>query len=354
MYAAILRDNQISLILNGKQFTVKKDDANWDAVLAAHAESNEEKLIELLDIAKQVFEYVGDHFYIENDNFFWNGELLNNTLTRRIVTMAKKKLPIGSLIKFLEKLLENPSKHSVEELYGFLDKGQMPLTDDGDFLAYKKVRADYTDCHSGRIDNSVGKVVKMKRFEVDDNRNNHCSTGLHFCSFDYLKNFRGERLMIVKINPKNVVSVPTDYNFTKGRCCEYEVVNEVADFYENKDKVVLDISKEYQQQLKFAGPPVREVDGKWFDKDGLYTYSPEEYDLTDDERKALKDKKERDAKAEALGLSVLVENGKQVVKDNGKVVFSILATDQSEAEALNWARDKYNLSSENFELLTVL
>ena len=30
--------------------------------------------------------------------------------------------------------------------------------------------------------------------------------------------------MIVKINPKHVVSIPVDYNNQKGRCEQYEVV----------------------------------------------------------------------------------------------------------------------------------
>ena len=33
--------------------------------------------------------------------------------------------------------------------------------------------------------------------------------------------------MIVKINPADVVSIPTDYNGAKGRCCRYQVVAEV-------------------------------------------------------------------------------------------------------------------------------
>ena len=34
--------------------------------------------------------------------------------------------------------------------------------------------------------------------------------------------------MIVKINPRDVVSIPTDYNNAKGRACRYEVIGEVG------------------------------------------------------------------------------------------------------------------------------
>jgi hypothetical protein len=67
----------------------------------------------------------------------------------------------------------------------------------------------------------------MERFDVDDNKDNTCSTGLHFCSQSYLSCFGGERTVIVKINPADVVSIPSDYNDAKGRACRYEVIGEL-------------------------------------------------------------------------------------------------------------------------------
>jgi hypothetical protein len=53
---------------------------------------------------------------------------------------------------------------------------------------------------------------------------------LHFCSQEYLPHFGGSdsRVVIVKINPRDVVSIPTDYNNAKGRACRYEVIGEVG------------------------------------------------------------------------------------------------------------------------------
>jgi hypothetical protein len=74
----------------------------------------------------------------------------------------------------------------------------------------------------------VGKTVEMERNQVDDDKDHTCSTGLHFCSQDYLNHFSGERVMILKINPRDVVSIPADYGDTKGRCCRYEVIGELG------------------------------------------------------------------------------------------------------------------------------
>jgi len=159
--------------------------------------------------------------------------------------MLNQDFPIEPMVKFMENLMENPSRTSVEELYGFLEVGGLPITSDGCFLAYKKVRADYTDCHTGKISNAVGEKPEMERNEVDDNRNKTCSEGLHFCSKGYLSHFGGERTMIVKINPRDVVSIPSDYNDTKGRACTYEVVDEI-----DKDKVDEALAKAVQDQAE--------------------------------------------------------------------------------------------------------
>jgi hypothetical protein len=86
------------------------------------------------------------------------------------------------------------------------------------------------------MDNSVGKIVEMERNSVDDNSSNTCSSGLHFCSQEYLSSFGGERTVIVKINPRDVVSIPNDYNNSKGRACRYEVIGEVGVRQEDEEQ----------------------------------------------------------------------------------------------------------------------
>ena len=77
------------------------------------------------------------------------------------------------------------------------------------------------------MDNSVGKIVTMERNLVDEDKSRTCSQGLHFCSYDYLKHFSGERIVVLKINPADIVAIPEDYNNSKGRCCSYEVIDEI-------------------------------------------------------------------------------------------------------------------------------
>jgi len=161
-----------------------------------------------------------------------NGEQMHGHVIDRLMDVLVLGMDAAPWVNFVRKLWQNPSSASREELYLWLEKAEMPICGDGDFLAYKRIRADYTDIHSGTFDNSVGKVVEMSRMDVDDDRRKTCSTGLHFASKAYLPNFSSngntDRVVVVKINPADVVSIPNDYNDAKGRCWRYEVVAEMT------------------------------------------------------------------------------------------------------------------------------
>ena len=166
--------------------------------------------------------------------------------------MYQDGFPIDPMVRFMENLMQNPSKRSVDQVYGFLEKNSLPITEDGYFLAYKKVRTDYLDIYTGTVDNSIGQVVQMDRNLVDDNPESHCSTGLHFCSESYLNGFGGggDPVMILKINPADVVSIPTDYNGAKGRCMRYEVVAQVNG--DPKDAFASVVNGEYKSTTKLS------------------------------------------------------------------------------------------------------
>lgn len=141
--------------------------------------------------------------------------------------MAEEGYPVDHMLAFLENLLQNPSARAIEQLYNFLEKCNLPITPDGHFIAYKRIRSNWMDCHSGTISNRIGAVIEVSRQCVDDNPNRTCSYGLHVCSLEYLKHFHGERLILTKQNPRDVVAIPTDYNDTKMRVCRYEVLEEL-------------------------------------------------------------------------------------------------------------------------------
>ncbi len=226
-YPFLIQGDNVVVVIDNKPHTINKTHITYSKVVDAIKAGDWDAVKDAIEPKKIVLNYGKGNVSIQGETLFWKGVELHTTLAVKMIDMLKEGFPIEPMVMFMDNLYQNPSKRAVDELYGFLEKGNLPITPDGHFLAYKKVRANYMDVHSGTMDNSVGKVVEMERYNVDDNKDNTCSTGLHFCSKDYLNSFGGERTVIVKINPRDVVSIPSDYNATKGRACRYEVVGEI-------------------------------------------------------------------------------------------------------------------------------
>ncbi len=227
-YPYMIQGNNIVIMMNNNTHTISKSHLGYSKILEAIKANDWEVIANLLEPKKVVLEYGKGNVSVKGETFYWKDEEMHNSLTTRMIDMLREGFPIEPLVLFMENLMSNPSHRAVNELYGFLEKNNLPITPDGHFLAYKKVRDDYKDVHSNTIDNSVGQIVTMERNRVDDNCNRTCSSGLHFCSKEYLNSFGGSRTMILKINPRDVVSIPTDYGFSKGRCCQYEVIGELG------------------------------------------------------------------------------------------------------------------------------
>ena len=227
-YPYLIQGKNIVVVIGNKSHTVSKTHISYQKVLDAIKANDWETVKDVIEPKKVVLNYGAGNVSVQGETLFWKGEELHTTLATRMITMLQEGFPVEPMVAFMENLMSNPSKRAVTELYGFLEKNSLPITPDGHFLAYKKVRDNFLDVHSGSMDNSVGKVVEMERNKVDDDKNNTCSTGLHFCGMSYLNSFGGERTVIVKINPRDVVSIPTDYNEAKGRACRYEVIGELG------------------------------------------------------------------------------------------------------------------------------
>ena len=226
-YPFLIQGDNVVVVIDNKPHTINKTHITYQRVVDAIKAGDWDAVKDAIEPKKIVLNYGKGNVSIQGETLYWKGNELHTTLAVKMIDMLREGFPIEPMVMFMENLYQNPSKRAVTELYDFLEKGRLPITPDGHFLAYKKVRENYMDCHTGTMDNSVGKIVEMERYNVDDNKDNTCSTGLHFCSKDYLEFFSGARTVIVKINPRDVVSIPSDYNATKGRACRYEVVGEI-------------------------------------------------------------------------------------------------------------------------------
>ena len=232
--ASIVGPTFITVMLDGTTYTINGDHGNYDAIREALKTKDHDRVEQLINVAKSVTNYVAGRIKIVGDQVFYGDMEVKGSVVNRIISMMREGFDAQPVISFLERLMQNPSKRAVDELYGFLEATSLPITEDGHFLAYKKVTSSYRDFYTGKMDNSIGQVLEMSRNQVDDNRDQTCSYGLHFCSLSYLPHYHGGdgRVVIVKIDPADVVSIPSDYNNAKGRACRYEIIGE----YEGEDR----------------------------------------------------------------------------------------------------------------------
>ena len=220
----------ITVVLDGERHSINAGNALFSKALDAYKADDWDAFIACVNPEIRLKSLYASYEGIEvkDGNLYVFGDPVHSTLATRVLSFLEHGLDCVHLFKFILKLNLNPSKRAVDELYTFLEHRALPITDNGNFLAYKAVRADYTDKHSGKFLNTVDAVLEMPRNKVDDDKNVGCSYGFHAGTVEYAKDFLGGQghLMIVEINPADVVSIPTDCQFQKLRTCKYKVVGE--------------------------------------------------------------------------------------------------------------------------------
>lgn len=210
---------------DGSMKAIPKENPMYDTVMGLLAAHKTDEILDAVDVASKITKASNGRFYVLDGLVWIEGESLPDALSKRLIGFVEAGLPTDSLEKFWDNLKANPSLRSREMLYAFLDHNNIPLTEDGCFIAYKRVTADFKDCHTNTFDNSVGTKVTMERAKVDDNPDQTCSSGLHVAAYPYAQGFYSNgHLVEVKVNPFDVVAVPNDYDGQKMRVCAYEVM----------------------------------------------------------------------------------------------------------------------------------
>ena len=236
----IINNAGIVFFVKNKPVKIEKSSAQYARILRVFElpeSEQEDALLEIIDPNLNK-----DGFEVKGLEVFYKGEALPEVLASKVLNLLKEGLPVSLFGKFWDNLKENPSSSSVRELYDFLAYKELPITEDGCFLAYKGLEDDYWSISgnvktkvvkgsvdkSGRIFNGVGEEIEVVRHDVDDNRNHHCSFGLHIGSLDYASSFGRGKVVVVKVNPKDVVSVPEDCNCQKCRVSAYKVISDFS------------------------------------------------------------------------------------------------------------------------------
>ena len=229
-----ITDQNVIVNYDGETHIVPRTDALSDRLIKAMKEGRKHEIPSLVSAAKRIEVLSKGNFVVKDGRVMVNGVAAPEVLSNRIIRFSNEGLPFQPLVRFAENLQRNPSIRAVNEMFQFLDNNNHPFTENGSFIAYKRVRANFLDIHSGTMDNSVGKVVEVPRNQVDEDSSRTCSHGLHVANWTYAhtqfasSNPDTDVMLEVEVNPADVVAIPTDYNQAKMRVCRYKVLGVVT------------------------------------------------------------------------------------------------------------------------------
>lgn len=255
-----ISDNSITIFWEGKPYTLRSDHANFKLAEKAILDARYDDLGDLLDISKAVENFVEGEIEVKDEIVYYKGHRLHGVVVDKLLDMLRSGMKDSApLTNFITRLQANPSANSVNELYSFLSYKSLATTPEGRVLGYKGVQGDFwsstgnadtivvqgetNDRH--QILNEVGSTIEVARRCVDDNKDNHCSFGLHVGSYDYANSWAGEngRLLLVEFDPQDAVSVPTDCDFQKLRVSKYKVISDITGTRKELDTPVYEANK---------------------------------------------------------------------------------------------------------------
>jgi len=217
----IITDNSLTVVFDDGVLPLASSHRHFNQVRSALLDEDHDTVRRLLDVATRIKESSAGRFQVVNDIVVIDDEQLPETLARRLIQFVDSDLDTTPMVAFWENLRKNRSVESKKDLFNFLDHLGIVITVDGCFIAYKRVDNNFRDFQTGTLDHTPPREVSMPWDDVNPDRNVTCAAGLHAATYDYANTMYQNGILIeVKINPRDVVAVPIDYDGQKMRVCK--------------------------------------------------------------------------------------------------------------------------------------
>ena len=233
-----------TVTLNGQPHLFDPSHPHYTSLIQCVHTGDADEFVNLLNTGLQVENWSHGDFEFAEGILLFEGEQVAKDPTNRIVECMQQGFPHEFMLNYLTNLYDNVSERAVQESYKWSSHKGLPITEDGMLVGYKGVRTyagetiqgkngeikegDLVDIYTGNsFRNNVGDTASMKRRQVCDDHTQGCDSGLHVGTYDYACNWAGNAgvVVLVKFNPKDIVSVPSDCNCEKMRVSSYEVIS---------------------------------------------------------------------------------------------------------------------------------
>ena len=233
-----------TVTLNGQPHLFDPSHPHYTSLIQCVHAGDADEFVNLLNTGLAVEDWSEGDFKFRDGLLYFEDEHVAKDPTNRIVECMQQGFPHEFMLNYLTNLYDNVSERAVQESYKWSSHKGLPITEDGMLVGYKGVRTyagetiqgkngeikegDLVDIYTGNsFRNNVGDTASMKRRQVCDDHTQGCDSGLHVGTYDYACNWAGNTgvVVLVKFNPKDIVSVPSDCNCEKMRVSSYEVIS---------------------------------------------------------------------------------------------------------------------------------
>jgi len=236
--------------------TATSDHPNWESIKRGLFEGNENvyDLFNIRGTLQKKLVALSERISFNGDEVLFDGDVVHSSLADQIKRFLQQGVEdYKPLVLFWEKIAQNPEQHSRENLHRWLQAAEFSITLDGDIVGYKGVqprfdnegrKIGFESIHTGpaivdgtpvdgNVPNDAGSVITMPRSQVTADPRVGCHVGLHVGTWDYAHSFSAGLVLEVHVNPRDVVSVPTDCSDRKMRVSRYKVVQRINENYSN-------------------------------------------------------------------------------------------------------------------------
>lgn len=238
-------DNHWTVVIGGQPHQFNHTHANYNELCECVMSGEADRFVELVNTGAFIEDWSEGNFAMRDGFLYYGDEQVAIQPTERIVGMIKSGHDHKPMLAYLDNLYRNVSNRAVYESYNWCSHKGLPITEDGMMIGYKGVgiyhgpditdkngrtltEGDMVDKYTGQsFRNNVGDDCSMNRRQVSDDCGKGCAAGLHVGTYDYANDWAGSSgvVVLVKFNPADIVSVPTDCDHQKMRVSDYTVLS---------------------------------------------------------------------------------------------------------------------------------
>lgn len=221
----------LTVVVKGNVYPINSDHPRFKEICKS-LNMNEDFVLSLIRneklVRSEVATPVSSNIEVKGGVIYHRGERVEQYLIDEFGKLEANEIPVEGFLKYVTRLYENVSNRVRTQLFNFMKRYGLTIDSEGNMIGYKAITKDWKDLWTRKLDYRIGNTVSMDRGKVNDDPDQGCAPGLHVGSEQYAYGYhnsrREDRIVLVKVDPANVVCIPKCTSYQKLRTCEFTIL----------------------------------------------------------------------------------------------------------------------------------